>query len=387
MSEYIMNKETGKIELHFDKADYLALPEDKKREIKSNFLFSRAAGAWVSRCKFPHLYRPEQVAKSLGLENGGSIGEFLSFEEQQERKAERAEARADRYEYKAEKAQQEGKRLQAPIDRMHGDIAFFTQPNINTSAGRAFTRQRNRMWDAWERGFEEFKKSEYYEQAADYARRSAQKPTDKGFCDRRIKEAEKTIRDQRKNLEHYQARLEKINAGETVKRYDGSIITAEEVESWIEQAEQITEQAISKICYYKQCIEDIGGPNYTQADIKPGYIVRIGRREPVKILAAGHVNVTYQTATGFELKAAYAEITEIIKAEEEEKEPQPFKVGETFNIYNRVYEIIKATASTVTIRTGEKEYRKTPKKRFIPCEGKTRWCLAVESGYQGTIYR
>jgi len=387
MSEYIMNKETGKIELHFDKADYLALPEDKKREIKSNFLFSRAAGAWVSRCKFPHLYRPEQVAKSLGLENAGTVGEFLTFEEQQERKQERAEARADRYEYKAEKAQQEGKRLQAPIDRMHGDIAFFTQPNINTSAGRAFTRQRNRMWDAWERGFEEFKKSEYYEQAAAVARTNSQKPTDKGFCDRRIKDAEKTIRAQKKNIEHYQARLDKINAGETLTNWKGETLTAADVEGWIEEAEQIIEQAISKIVYYKQCIEEIGGPNYTQADIKPGYIVRIGRREPVKVKSTGPVNFVYETATGFTLRAAYAEIQEIIKAEEEAKEPHPFKAGETFTIYNRVYEIIKATASTVTIKTGDREYRKTPKKRFIPCEGRERWCLAVDSGYMGTIYR
>lgn len=43
MSEYIINKETGKLELHFDKSDYLALPEDQKKEIKSNFLFFQAS--------------------------------------------------------------------------------------------------------------------------------------------------------------------------------------------------------------------------------------------------------------------------------------------------------------------------------------------------------
>lgn len=32
MSEYIINKETGKLELHFDKSDYLALPDDDKKE-------------------------------------------------------------------------------------------------------------------------------------------------------------------------------------------------------------------------------------------------------------------------------------------------------------------------------------------------------------------
>lgn len=64
MSEYVMNRETGKLELHFDKDDYLALPEESKKEIKSNFLFSRKNG-WVSRAKFPNLYRAESVAKKI----------------------------------------------------------------------------------------------------------------------------------------------------------------------------------------------------------------------------------------------------------------------------------------------------------------------------------
>ena len=190
MSEYIMNKETGKIELHFDKADYLALSEEQKKDIKSNYLFSRAKSAWVSRAKFPNLYRAEKVAKDLGLLNGGNIGEKLTFAEQMERKAERAEARAERFDYKSNKAEENGKTLQKPINDMHGDIAFFTQPNINSSSGRAFTNKRNRMWEAWEKGFDEFKKSEYYAQRAEIARQTAEntKPKDKAFCDRRIKD-------------------------------------------------------------------------------------------------------------------------------------------------------------------------------------------------------
>ena len=156
MSEYIMNKETGKIELHFDKADYLALAEEQKKDIKSNYLFSRAKHAWISRAKFPNLYRAEKVAKDLGLLNGGNIGEKLTFAEQMERKAERAEARAERFDYKSNRAEENGKRLQKPINDMHGDISFFTQPNINSSSGRAFTKKRNRMWEAWEKGFDEF---------------------------------------------------------------------------------------------------------------------------------------------------------------------------------------------------------------------------------------
>ena len=152
---YVMNKETQKLELHFNKDDYMALSSDQKQSVKSNFLFSRKSGAWVSRAKFPNLYRAEEVAKKLGLENAGKIGEKLSFEEQMERKAERAEARAERYDYKSERAAETGKSLQKPINDMHGDIAFFTQPNINSSAGRAFTRRREKMFAAYERGFEE----------------------------------------------------------------------------------------------------------------------------------------------------------------------------------------------------------------------------------------
>lgn len=60
------------------------------------------------------------------------------------------------------------------------------------------------MFAAWERGFDEFKKSEYYAERAEAARQTAAetKPTDKGFIIRRIKEAEKTIRAQKKILNH-----------------------------------------------------------------------------------------------------------------------------------------------------------------------------------------
>ena len=37
---YILNRKTGKIELHFEKSKYDALPADKKSLLKSNFLFS-----------------------------------------------------------------------------------------------------------------------------------------------------------------------------------------------------------------------------------------------------------------------------------------------------------------------------------------------------------
>jgi hypothetical protein len=51
---YVLNKETGKIELHMVKEDYTSLSEELKRELKSAYLFSGSSQAWVSRSKNNH---------------------------------------------------------------------------------------------------------------------------------------------------------------------------------------------------------------------------------------------------------------------------------------------------------------------------------------------
>lgn len=122
---YVENKETGKLELIFSKDAYNDMSETEKSEIRSAFLFKRSEGIWVSRAKFPNLYRSVNVAKKLGSFNKGTIGNKLSFREQQERKAERAEVRASRYEIYAENAQKRGEKLQKPINDMSGDTAFL----------------------------------------------------------------------------------------------------------------------------------------------------------------------------------------------------------------------------------------------------------------------
>lgn len=309
---YIINRETEKLELHFDKSEYQALSDAEKSTIKSNFLFSKYGGCWVSRAKIPNLWRAEQVAKQLGAENQGKTGETLSFEEKMERKAARAEERAERMDARADAAEQRGEALQKPINDMHGDIAFFTQPNINTSSGRAFTRQREKMFAAFDRGMDEFKKSEYYAERAETARRTANsaKNPDKGFCERRIREAQANVRAQNRNLAHYQEYLEKMDAGETVKRYDGTEITRAEVLEWVESAEERIEAEISKACYYQSCIDAQGGVPYSRENVKKGDFVKVRYDEKCVVLSTGPKNITYQTPHGFCLKASYAEIIE-----------------------------------------------------------------------------
>lgn len=307
---YIINRETEKLELHFSKEEYQELPESDKGKIKSSFLFSKRGGCWVSRAKIPNLWRAEQVAKSLGAENQGKTGELLSFEEKMERKAARAEERAERMDARADAAEQRGEQLQKPINDMHGDIAFFTQPDINTSSGRAFTRRREKMFAAFERGMDEFKKSEYYAERAETARRTADtaKKPSKAFCYRRVQDAEKNIRAQNRNLAHYREYLERMDAGETVKHFDGTEITRDEVLQWMENSAERIESEISRACYYQSCIDEQGGVPYSRENVKKGDFVKVRYDEKCVVLSTGPKNITYQTPHGFCLKASYAEI-------------------------------------------------------------------------------
>ena len=399
---YQINRETQKLQLIFDKAEYMALPDEKKREIKSNFLFSRTVGGWVSRAKWPNTYYAERTAQSIGAENRGKTGEALSFAEQMEAKAERAEARAERYEARADRAEAAGKALQKPIEDMHGDIAFFTQPIVNTSAGRAFGRRRDRMFAAWERGFEEFKKSDYYREAAQTARETAAgtKPSDKGFCQRRMDDAQKTIRAQQKNLESYRKKLDRIEAGEDLKTWSGEPVSAETVIGWIETAEELIEAAISKYAYYAECMEDLGGIQYNRENIKPGYLVKIKRfNQIVEVLSTGPKNFKYKSEFGGGWPESYAEILEIISTDGAEKPApvHPFLIGEKWPapVWNSAatryetheQEIIKRTDKTVTIRdnvTGE-TVRRTPQLR----ESKTgsAWAVWANDHYKSGFFK
>ena len=401
---YQINRETQKLELIFSKEEYMALPASDKAEIKSSFLFSRYVGGWVSRAKWPHTYSAERVAQRLGAENRGKTGEALTFAEQQERKADRAERRADRMDARSEKAAAEGERLQKPIEDMHGDIAFFTQPNINSSAGRAFTNRRNKMWAAWERGWDEFKKSEYYAERAETARETAKQAkatTDKGFCERRIAEAEKTIRAQKKNMDHYNEILARINKGETVTAYNGEVYTAETVNGWIENAGEIIEQAISKAVYYREALESLGGVQFSRENIKPGYMVEMRRWGVCKVVSCGPKNITFiSDKWEFPLKESYAEIVRLVKAEEQAPERHPFQVGDTFTpeMWNSEthkrekvpVEIVKATDKSVTIENkanGQKWVRKPSKRTGQVYNGGQVWSVFLTDDYYSGCFK
>ena len=397
MGTYNRNLETGKLELHFDKSEYMALTADQKSEIKSAFLFSRYNSAWVSRCKFPNLYTAERIAKKLGLEQTDATGEKLTFEEQQERKAERAERRAERYDYKSDRAAANGEALQKPINDMHGDISFFTQPNINTSAGRAFTNRRNRMWASYERGIEEFRKSEYYAERAATARKTAAdtKTQDKAFCQRRIDEAAASIRKLNKSIDEYNGYMAKIEAGEEVtNKYGWKVnVTPESITANIERWEEIREDELSKLAYYDALIQTAGGVNFSKENIKPGYTVKLNKwhGEVVEVVSTGAKNIKYRSS-GLTLSASYAEIAEIISDQPKEI-ILPFKIDDIYTVeaWNsathkyepKEYKVTKINGYKVTVKHGTDRAKTITARKAYGNDNE--YILYIEDGRNGYI--
>jgi len=331
---YVFNLETTKIELHFEKSEYDALTDEQKRELKKVFLWSNRGKCWVSRAKEPNLYRAEQLARKLGFTAEQRDGERLTYAEQLEQKAERAEGRADRYETYAGNATKRAELLQKPIKDMRGDIAFFTQPNINSSSGRAFTNRREKMFAQYDKGFEEYRKSEYFRDKAETARGTASQAqfSDPAYLDRRIKDCKKEIRNRKKNVVRYEEILYALENGDKNRYSEG--YTVEKTSAWLDEELELIEKAMDKQGFLENCLDKIGGICFTKDNIKVGYIVSIRNRE-VEIISTGPVNVGYKILTGgaagMTLTAAYAEIDKVVKGEEKKRSPHPFKVGERFN--------------------------------------------------------
>lgn len=391
---FIENLETGKLELHFEKSTYTALSDEQKSAIKGAFLWGRHSGCWISRRKRPNLYYPREIAKSIGLEDAGKTGEKMSFAEQMQQKAERADRRADRYENYADNAAARGETLQKPIRDMHGDIAFFTQPNINTNAGRSFTNRRNKMFAAFDKGFEEFRKSAYWKDRAAAARTTAGQAElkDRAFVSRRIAERERDIRALKRGIESNEKMLQEMNAGKTFSNYAGEPYTAEKIQEWLNDQLDLMEDKLDELGFYQGCLEALGGTQFSKANIKPGYTVKVQRFGAAVVVSTGPKNITARLSTGNVLKFAYAEILQVISDKVQETPQHPFKIGDTFSCHrwnpesssyeSVTYTIIKSSASTVTMQHGsEKPFIRKPCRRAWAAANE--WYLRITDSFDG----
>lgn len=376
--QYIKNMETGKIELHFTKQEYQALPDKLKKELKSHYLFSKYASAWVSRSK-NNTYWAIEIAKKLGFVDGGKIGDQLSYEEQLQVKADKAERRAERYEQYADNAVNRGKALQAEREKYRGDISFWTQPIISGHAGsQSFAKYRQRIVDRYHKGFEEYRKSEYFKEKSITAQSTAEMSQlkDPVYLHNRIEETNKEIR----RIERQITTIE--------QRYEG-----EQREQLLKEYLNKMEWHIDKLSFLQNCFDEVGGNTYNSSNIKPGYFVKIRGRWDLVLKANKKTVYVKSGITGLELKYPYAEIQDV-KIPEGWQEPKdetknPFNVGDiayytaiSSDRIIRAYQVIKATNKTVTIRRIDVQENKPVKDYFTSEKTERR---AVKEDRSGNI--
>jgi len=207
---YVLNSD-NKIELHLDgKQGYTSLPEEVKTNIKRAFIWGRQRGAWVSRakdCGIPYAMREYKIPF-----NGAQ--DRKEYTDAREQKIERAENKADRYDSYAESRQKEATSLQAEFNNLRKDWSWLTQPNVNSSRGRAFSRQREKVYARYDRGMESLKKADQHLERAAALRASASEGELKSesYLINRVKEGEKAVRMFDKFIVRYANQLENIDA-------------------------------------------------------------------------------------------------------------------------------------------------------------------------------
>lgn len=344
---YVLDLELQKIELRFDKADYLALSDVEKQKLKGAYQFSGKRKSWVSRSTRDH-YRARRVAEELGFTDAGRVGERLSFAEQQERQAERALARVERYEKYASNAMSRAERMQAEFKENAKDWSWLTQPNVNTSAGRSFTNQRQKIVGRYERGFAEYRKSDYFRERAAIAQITADQSQlkDRRYLNNRIEECKKNIRELERRVIQAEGKEGK--------------------EKWLERLLEKLEYEVDKLAYFENCMEEIGGVAWNKNNIKPGYLVKIRGRYMVVLKANPKTVELKSEVVAYSLKYPYAEIQDVHIPEgwtDPGKLPSatnPFVAGDLLTATNiggdrviKAFQVVKATAKNVLIQAVE----------------------------------
>ena len=358
---YVLNKETSKIELHFSKEDYQSLSDEQKKQIKSAYLYSGTAKAWVSRSTNNH-YSAIRIAEQLGFTDGGSIGERLSFEESLNKQVAKAEARTERYEQYSDNASKRAEQLQNGAREHEGDISFWTQPFYNTSGGRTFKNYRERIMNNYGKGFDEYRKSEYFSNKARTAEETASmsKFKDRTYLSNRIKESNKTIKTLEKNVVYYEDILYKKqnNIEQDSDFYNNK--TMEQIGEYIQETLEKMEYEIDKLAYLENCLDAIGGIAYSNSNVKEGHLVKI-RRDWELVVKANKTTVEVKSRYGSIIKYSYAEIQDL-QIPEGYQEPtneieNPYKVNDILvsqsfsgNRIIRAYQVLKVTAKGVQIQ-------------------------------------
>jgi uncharacterized beta-barrel protein YwiB (DUF1934 family) len=162
----------------------------------------------------------------------------------------------------------------------------------------------------------------------------------------------------------YEEALYKIQQGEVLKNRSGEVLTEDYIESRITDQLEKYEWEHDKLEFFENCMNELGGVQFSKDNIKVGYIVNIKRWGKCEIISAGSVNVQFKIltggATGGVLTEPYEAITELLEAKEVKQEIEnPYIIGDilckhygmsTSNKVYKAYQVIKVTSTGVKLQ-------------------------------------
>lgn len=294
---FVRNLETKKLELYFDRDTYKGLDPKLRRNIKSHYNWSSSKKAWISKGS-NNVVWARQLAEQAGLRYDGEVGEAIPFAEQIERQVQRAEARAERMDNRSAAAERRAIALQREFNHCRKDWAWLTQPILVGHAGsERFARQREKIFDRYNRGFEELEKRDHYASRAATARETAGlvKLRNRGYLNRRIEEAKKELRLLGRRLD------------EALNKDDAE---------WAERLVPMIEEWSDKLAFFTvqmADLEDDQGATLTPADVAKGdeIMTRYGWARVVRVNKLTATAVIMDGPNkGWEWKWPYAEIKE-----------------------------------------------------------------------------
>lgn len=143
---YHKDLEKNKYVVNIEKKD---LTNELKSDLKSVCLWSPLLNGWISRATIDsyNIFRFIEVMKKYSITEIIENSKYTA-EELQAKKIESLEKSINNMNYKA-------KELKSDFERLSGDWAFVTQPNIvNSASGRRFTNYRNKVIKNYNQGIE-----------------------------------------------------------------------------------------------------------------------------------------------------------------------------------------------------------------------------------------
>jgi acyl dehydratase/Ni/Co efflux regulator RcnB len=193
---YRNNLETGKLNIHTNKAYYNALDFEKRKVFRNYCLFSRGLKCWVSKGKSENCSHIIAKLKDMGFVQLPPIGEKISLEEQVLREQERAENRVIRFEKRAENAEKKANSFCNTSISMISAIPVGQPIHVGHHSEKADRRYREKADNNMRRSVEESEKAGYYADKAQTAQYTADglKYKNPDYLDNRIKDAETVIR-------------------------------------------------------------------------------------------------------------------------------------------------------------------------------------------------